>query len=101
MVCENHLVGSELLSKRAHAQPPVEYPSGNPLDAKFLVEPIRSSGSTDDALEEAGQAEQHIVTDAAPNSSNLVRVRKVMRVGHRQVRGVWGVRQTSVARITS
>ena len=71
VVCENHLVGSELLSKRAHAQPPVEYPAGNPLDAKFLMEPIRSSGSTDDALEEAGQAEQHIITDAAPNEFKL------------------------------
>ena len=54
-----------------HAQPPVERPLGKPLEAKLLKEPIRSSGSTDDALEEAGQAEQHIITDAAPNDFKL------------------------------
>ena len=54
-----------------HAHPLFEYPSGNLLDAKFLMEPIRSSGSTDDALEEAGQAEQHIISDAAPNEFKL------------------------------
>ena len=31
------------------------------------LRPIRSSGSTEGALEEAGRAEQHIITDAAPN----------------------------------
>ena len=40
VICENHLVGSELLSEsghtRIHTQPPVEYPSGKPLEAKLL-----------------------------------------------------------------
>ena len=34
-------------------------------------------------------------------SSNLVRARKVMRVGHRQGGGVGGVRQASFAKTTS
>ena len=55
------------------------------------LRPIRSSGSTEGALEEAGRAEQHIITDAAPNELKLVRVRKVMRAGYRQGGGIGGV----------
>ena len=37
----------------------------------LILRPIRSSGSsTEDALDEAGQAEQHI-TEAAPNEVKL------------------------------
>ena len=32
---------------------------------------IRSSGSTEGAPEEAGRAEQHIITEAAPNELKL------------------------------
>ena len=39
VICENHLVGSELLCEsghtRRHTQPPVEYPSGKPLEDKL------------------------------------------------------------------
>ena len=40
VICENHLVGSDLLCAggHTHAQPPVEYPSEKPLEAKLLVE---------------------------------------------------------------
>ena len=36
----------------------------------IILRPIRSSGSTEGALEEAGRAEQHI-TEAAPNELKL------------------------------
>ena len=36
-----------------------------------ILRPIRSSGSTEGALEEAGRAEQHIITEAAPNELKL------------------------------
>ena len=36
-----------------------------------ILRPIRSSGSTEDALEEAGRAEQHIITEVAPNDLKL------------------------------
>ena len=45
-----------------------------------------------DALEEAGGAEEHNITEAAPNElNNLARVGKVMRSGYRQGGGVGGV----------
>ena len=37
----------------------------------IILRPIRSSGSTEGALEEAGRAEQHIITEAAPNELRL------------------------------
>ena len=37
----------------------------------IILRPIRSSGSTEGALEEAGRAEQHITTEAAPNELKL------------------------------
>ena len=38
----------------------------------ITLRPIRSSGSTDEgALEEAGRAEQNIITEAAPNKLKL------------------------------
>ena len=37
----------------------------------IIVRPIRSSGSTEGALAEAGRAEQHIITEAAPNELKL------------------------------
>ena len=38
----------------------------------FIILPqILSSGSTEGALEEAGPAEQHIITEAAPNELKL------------------------------
>ena len=37
----------------------------------MILRPIRSSGSTDGAREEAGRAEQHIITEAAPNELKL------------------------------
>ena len=37
----------------------------------LILRPIRSSGSTEDALEETGRAEQHITTEAAPNELKL------------------------------
>ena len=38
----------------------------------IILRPIRSSGSTGGALEEAGRAEQpHIITEAAPNELKL------------------------------
>ena len=36
-----------------------------------ILPPIRSSGSTEGALEEAGQAELHMITEAAPNELKL------------------------------
>ena len=36
----------------------------------IILRPIRSSGSTEGALEEAGRAE-HYITEAAPNELNL------------------------------
>ena len=36
-----------------------------------ILRPIRSSGSTEGALEEAGRAEQHIITEAVPNEFKL------------------------------
>ena len=35
------------------------------------LRPIRFSGSTEGALEEAGRAKQHIITEAAPNELKL------------------------------
>ena len=42
LTCENHIVGSKLLSKRTHAkaQSPVEYPSEKPLEGKLPTENI-------------------------------------------------------------
>ena len=37
----------------------------------IVLRPIRSSGSTEDALEEAGRAEQYIITETAPNELKL------------------------------
>ena len=37
----------------------------------IIIRPIPSSGSTDGALEEAGRAEQHVITEAAPNELKL------------------------------
>ena len=37
----------------------------------IILRPIRSSGSTEGALEEVGRAEQHITTEAAPNELKL------------------------------
>ena len=37
----------------------------------IILRPIRSSGSTEDALEGAGRAEQQIITEAAPNELKL------------------------------
>ena len=37
----------------------------------LILRPIRSSGSTEGALEEAGRAEQHITAEAAPNELKL------------------------------
>ena len=37
----------------------------------IILRPIRSSGSTEGALEEAGQAELHMITEAAPNELKL------------------------------
>ena len=37
----------------------------------LYLRPIRSSGSTDGELEEAGRAEQHIITEATPNELKL------------------------------
>ena len=37
----------------------------------IIVRPIRSSGSTEGALAEEGRAEQHIITEAAPNELKL------------------------------
>ena len=36
-----------------------------------VIRPIRSSGSTEGVLEKAGRAEQHIITEAAPNELKL------------------------------
>ena len=36
-----------------------------------VLRPTRSSGSTEGALEEAGRAEQHIITEAASNELKL------------------------------
>ena len=47
---------------------------GHKIDEGILyVRPIRSSGSTEGALEEAGRAEQSIITEAAPNKLKLGR----------------------------
>ena len=51
-----------------------------------MLRPIRSLGSTEGALEEAGRAVQHITAEAAPN---------VLAVAYR------GVRQASFAKTTS
>ena len=37
----------------------------------IILRPIRSSGNKEGALEEAGQAERHIITEAAPNELKL------------------------------
>ena len=37
----------------------------------IILRPFRSSGSTEGALKEAGRAEQHIITEAAPNELKL------------------------------
>ena len=37
----------------------------------LIIRPIRSSGSTEGALEEAGRAEHHFITEAAPNELKL------------------------------
>ena len=37
----------------------------------IILRPIRSSGNTEGVLEEAGRAEQHIITEAAPNEPKL------------------------------
>ena len=37
----------------------------------LILRPIQSSGSTEGALEEEGRAEQHIITEAAPNKLKL------------------------------
>ena len=37
----------------------------------IILRPIQSSGSTEGALEEAGRAEQHIITEAAPTELKL------------------------------
>ena len=41
-------------------------------------------------LEQAGGAEQHNITEAAPNELKLARGGKEMRAGHRQGGGVGG-----------
>ena len=41
-------------------------------------------------LEQAGGAEQHNITEAAPNELKLARVGKVIRAGYRQGDGVRG-----------
>ena len=56
----------------------------------LYLRPIRSSGSTEGALEEAGRAEQHIITEAAPNELKLGKGAKVVRAGHRLGSGVGG-----------
>ena len=69
----------------------------SPKDEDMIsLRPIRSSGRTGGALEEAGRAEQHIVTEAAPNELKHGRARKVTPNGHRQ-----SVRQVSLAKNTS
>ena len=41
--------------------------------AMYIIQrPSRSSGSTEGSLEEAGRAEQHIITEAAPKELKLV-----------------------------
>ena len=37
----------------------------------IILRPVRSSGSIEGALEEAGRAEQHIFTEAAPHELKL------------------------------
>ena len=37
----------------------------------ILLRPIRSADSTEGAFEEVGRAEQHIITEAAPNKLKL------------------------------
>ena len=37
----------------------------------IILRPVRSSGSIEGALEDAGRAEQHIITEAAPNELKL------------------------------
>ena len=37
----------------------------------MILRPLRSSGSTEGALVEAGRAEKYIITEAAPNELNL------------------------------
>ena len=37
----------------------------------IILRPVRSSGRTGGALEEAGRAEQHIITEPAPNELKL------------------------------
>ena len=37
----------------------------------ILLRPVRSSDSTEGALEEAGRVEQHFITEAAPNGLKL------------------------------
>ena len=59
----------------------------------ILLRPIRSSGSTEGDLEEAGQAEHHIITEAAPNELKLGEGVSVMRWGRLQGGGAEGVRQ--------
>ena len=56
----------------------------------IILRPIRSSGSTEGALEEAGRAEQHIITEAAPNELKLGRDAHSDEAGHRQGGGVGG-----------
>ena len=45
--------------------------AGEALLLKEYLRPIRSSGSTEGALKEAGRGEQHIITEAAPNELKL------------------------------
>ena len=52
-------------------------------------------------LEEAGRAEQHVITEAAPNELNLGEDAQSDETGHRQGGGVGCVRQASFATTTS
>ena len=67
----------------------------------IILRPIRSSGSTEGVLEEAGRAEQHVITEAAPNELNLGEDAQSDETGHRQGGGVGCVRQASFATTTS
>ena len=62
---------------------------------------LRSTGSTEGALEVAGRAEQHIITEAAPNELKLGEGAYSDESGPRQGGGVGGVRQASFAKTTS
>ena len=71
------------------------------LQLLLKVRLLSRSAHSHAVREEAGRAEQHIITEAAPNELKLGRVRKVMRAGHRQGGGVGGVRRASFAKTTS